>query len=73
MATGRWKWWRGVTQHHMHTFVKMQPPSPKLRYRYRPVEYTLAHRPGEFMPVHSIESGPGPDHYSGAGLNSPDL
>lgn len=36
-------------------------------------EYTLAHRPGEFMIVYAIESAAAADHYSGVGLNSPEL
>ena len=30
MATGRWKWWRGVIQHQMYTFVKMHPLLPQI-------------------------------------------
>ena len=73
MATGRWKWWRGVIQHQMHTFVKMHPPPPNCATGRGLCEYTLAHRPGGSKPLHAIESATGADHYSGAGLNSPEL
>ena len=70
MATGRWKWRRGVIQHQMHTFVKMHPPPPNCATGRGLCEYTLAHRRRGSKPLHAIESAPGADHYSGLALNS---
>ena len=53
MATGRWKWWRGVIQHQMHTFVKMHPPP--LNLSYRPSSLSTRWPPGGGDPSHYMQ------------------